>query len=58
LTLLRKQRAAHQANPKGAKELSKIGQSPVPESFDPVELAAWIHVARVLFNLHESITRN
>jgi hypothetical protein len=30
----------------------------VPADVDPAELAAWTHVARVLFNLHETITRN
>jgi mono/diheme cytochrome c family protein len=56
--LVDQQREAHQANPDGARQLMKIGQSSVPESIDPVELAAWTHVARVLLNLHESITRN
>jgi hypothetical protein len=29
----------------------------VPAGLDRAELAAWTHVARVLFNLHEFITR-
>ena len=29
-----------------------------PRDLDPAELAAWTSVARVLLNLHETITRN
>jgi hypothetical protein len=28
------------------------------QSIDPIESAAWTHPARVLLNLHETITRN
>jgi hypothetical protein len=31
--------------------------APPPEAIDVAELAAWTHIARVLFNLHETITR-
>ena len=31
---------------------------PAPADVDPAELAAWTSVARVLLNLHETITRN
>ena len=34
------------------------GQSPIPADIDPAELAAWTSVARVLLNLHETITRS
>jgi hypothetical protein len=30
----------------------------VPSGIDKVELAAWTHLARVLLNLHETITRS
>jgi hypothetical protein len=30
----------------------------VPPGLEPAELAAWTHVARVLLNLHEFITRS
>ena len=36
----------------------KIGFAPVPSGANTVELAAWTHVARVLLNLHETITRS
>jgi mono/diheme cytochrome c family protein len=41
-----------------AATLLAVGDHPVPEGADPVELAAWTSVARVLLNLHETITRN
>lgn len=55
--LLAKQRTAYQADPKAAQALIAVGQSPAPKDVDPVELAAWTAVARVLLNLHETITR-
>ncbi|MFN7733084.1 MAG: DUF1553 domain-containing protein, partial [Pirellula sp.] len=38
--------------------LQHSGQSEVPSDLNQVELAAWTHVARILLNLHETITRN
>jgi len=49
---------AYRANPKSAEALLKTGFAPTPEGLDPAELAAWTHVARVLLNLHETITRS
>ncbi|MEZ6113521.1 MAG: PSD1 and planctomycete cytochrome C domain-containing protein [Pirellulaceae bacterium] len=48
----------YQADPEAAAELLKVGLAPRPESLEPAELAAWTHVARVLLNLHETITRS
>ena len=46
-------------NEKGAAELLlKTGLAPVSDAVDLSELAAWTHVARVLLNLHETITRS
>lgn len=39
-------------------ELLKVGQAPVPPNLDAKELAIWTNVARVLLNLHETITRS
>ncbi len=50
--------ADYRADPAAAGELLKVGLAPVPESVDPAELAAWTHAARVLLNLHESVTRS
>lgn len=41
-----------------AKALLATGFATLPAEIDPAEVAAWTHVARVLFNLHETITRN
>jgi hypothetical protein len=45
-------------NPEAAAALIKVGASPAPDSFDKADLAAWTHVARVLLNLHETITKS
>jgi hypothetical protein len=57
-SLLEKHRKEFQADPKGAQELLKVGLAPAPSNTDPVELAAWTSVARVVLNLHETVTRN
>jgi len=56
--LLQQQLAAYRQNPQAAEKLLKTGIAPRPEGVDPAELAAWTHVARVLLNLHETITRS
>ena len=58
MPLYRRHRAAYEADPAAATALAKVGLAPVPADIDQAELAAWTHVARVLFNLHETITRN
>ena len=57
MPLLREHLAHYQASPGAADELHKTGLAAVPPGIDKVELAAWTHVARVLLNLHETITR-
>jgi hypothetical protein len=57
LELLDLHRNVYRADPKAMEELLKIGFKPAPADMDKVELAAWTHVARVLLNLHETITR-
>lgn len=49
--------AEYQEKPAEATALLKVGQAAVPAELNPNELAAWTNVARVLFNLHEIITR-
>jgi hypothetical protein len=34
-----------------------VGARPLPKDADVAELAAWTSVARVILNLHETITR-
>jgi hypothetical protein len=50
--------AHYSQDPAGAQELLGVGDSPVLAGLDPVELAAWTSVTRVVLNLHETITRN
>ena len=56
--LLDKQLAQYRCNLAAAQALLKIGQSAPPQDADPAELAAWTNIARVLLNLHETITRS
>ena len=41
-----------------AGELLKVGERPLPQGADTAALAAWTSVARVVLNLHETITRD
>ncbi len=43
---------------KSAEALLRVGDRPVPQDMLVPELAAWTSVARVILNLHETITRN
>jgi hypothetical protein len=45
-------------DPEAARKLISTGERPVPQGMDATELAAWTSVARVILNLHETITRN
>jgi hypothetical protein len=56
--LLDKHRKTYREQPDLAAALLKVGIDFAPATIDPVELAAWTHVARVLLNLHETITRS
>jgi hypothetical protein len=56
--LFDKQLAEYRCNPAAAQALLHIGQSPAPSDADPAELAAWTNIARVILNLHETITRS
>jgi hypothetical protein len=56
--LLDKQLAQYRADPDSAQALLKIGQMPQAQDANPAELAAWTNIARVILNLHETITRS
>lgn len=45
------------ANPDSVDALLSVGMRPAAENIDATELAAWVSVARVILNLHETITR-
>lgn len=55
--LLAKHRTAFQQDEKSARDVLGGGQFRVPDDIPPAEAAAWHSVARVLLNLHETITR-
>jgi hypothetical protein len=55
LELLGKHRKEFSADVEGAKKLLGVGAASVPK--EPVELAAWTSIARVVLNLHETVTR-
>jgi hypothetical protein len=46
------------ADKEAAKKLVTAGEWPAAKDMDVAELAAWTSVARVILNLHETITRN
>ncbi|QEH38921.1 Planctomycete cytochrome C [Aquisphaera giovannonii] len=56
--LLETHLAEYRSNPAAARALISTGDAPVPGDLDAAELAAWTHVARVLLNLHETVTRS
>ena len=58
IPLHEKHKAEYQADANAAAELLHTGEKPVPNDIDTVELAAWTSIARVVLNLHETITRN
>lgn len=57
LALYQRQHAEYRADSASAEALLNTGYAPISETTDKAELAAWTHVARVLLNLHETITR-
>lgn len=56
--LLTRHRAEFAQEPQAARKLLSTGERPAAADMDPAELAAWTSVARVILNLHETITRN
>jgi hypothetical protein len=56
--LYRKHREQFQAEPSSAQQLQTVGDLKPAGGQDVAELAAWTSVARVLLNLHETITRD
>ena len=52
-----KHREEFAADPAAADQLLQVGNAPVPADADKADLAAWTSVARIVLNLHETITR-
>lgn len=57
-SLLDKHLAGYAKDTAAAEALLKTGAAPDAANLNQSELAAWTHVARVLLNLHETITRS
>jgi len=55
--LCRKETERYKGDLEAAKQLIAVGEMPVPKDLNPAELAAWTSVARVIFNLNETIVR-
>jgi len=47
----------YRAQPELAESLIAVGQSPVDETIDPVDLASWTVIASQIFNLDETLTK-
>ncbi len=56
--LLVKHREHYGSHVKEAEEFLRVGERPPAKDIPAAELAAWTSVARAIFNLHETITRN
>jgi hypothetical protein len=56
--LFAKQLSDYKKEPGDAEALLQTGLAPVPAEIEKSELAAWTHVARVVMNLHETVTRS
>jgi hypothetical protein len=56
--VLDKHVAEFTADPTAATAYVKTGLAPQPANVNPAELAAWTDVARIILNLHETITRS
>jgi len=51
-------RLQYDDDPTAAADVLQIGEHKAPRDLNKAELAAWTSVARVILNLHETITRN
>lgn len=56
-SLYQERRRAFQENPAAARKALEVGESPLEPDLDPIELAAWMEIARLLLNLDEVITK-
>ena len=55
--LFEKHKTEFTNDPEAAKRLVTMGEAPMVQGVEPTEHAAWTSVARVILNLHETITR-
>jgi hypothetical protein len=57
MTLYEKHLAEFSAAPASAAAFVEVGEKPVPEGMDLIQLAAWSSVSRTILNTHEMIYR-
>ena len=57
LDVLSGARADGQADPEAATRLLEVGERPLQDDLDPLEVAAWTHVTNLLFNLDAFVTK-
>jgi hypothetical protein len=57
LTFVRQQKSAYQRDPQAAGRLIQVGSAPGLETVVPQDLAPWVMLANVLFNLDEALTK-
>jgi hypothetical protein len=57
LAFLKTIRGEYRKRPEDATKLLTVGNTPAPTNIDPIELASWATVCRVVLNLQETITR-
>jgi len=48
----------YQSDEDAARQFLSVGTNPMPADVNVAELAAWTSVARIILNLHETITRS
>ena len=58
LSFLKRQRQHYKTNPADTAKLLAIGLTPTNKVINQQELASWANLARIMFNLSETITRN
>ncbi len=56
--VMQKHLAEYRADEPGAEKVTHVGEAPAPADLNPAEHAAWTSVARIILNLHETITRS
>ena len=55
--LFERQRERYANDPAAALQLTTVGLAPTDSTLNQTDHAAWTAIARVLLNLHETITR-
>ncbi|MBI1310286.1 DUF1553 domain-containing protein [bacterium] len=57
-SVLQKHLTEYRGDEPDAEKVIHVGEAPTPDDLNPAEHAAWTSVARIVLNLHETITRS